>query len=145
MPRAMVHEVEYAHPPERVWKALTDPAALGQWLMDNDFVAKRGAKFQFTAEPMPGWDGTVQCEVLELDPPRRMVWAWRSRGNPSTRVAWTLTPTARGTRLRLEHTGLTGLKGFMMYVFMNNGWGRKMLRGSLPKLLDSWAAPAPAR
>lgn len=145
MPRAMVHEVEYAHPPERVWKALTDPAALGEWLMANDFQPRKGAKFEFRAEPMPGWDGTVQCQVLEFTPPRRMVWAWASKGNPSTQVAWTLTPTTKGTRLRLEHTGLTGLKGFMMYVFMNNGWGRKMLRGSLPKLLDAWAVAAPAR
>jgi uncharacterized protein YndB with AHSA1/START domain len=145
MPKAMIHEVTYPHPPERVWRALTDREALAEWLMDNDFQPRLGAKFQFKAEPMPGWDGTVQCEVLELQPPKRMVWSWKGGAkNPMTRVEWTLTPTKGGTRLRLEHSGLTGLKGFLMYVFMNNGWGTRMLRGSLPELLDQLAKAEPA-
>lgn len=146
MARPMVHEVTYPHPPERVWRALTEPAALGDWLMKTDHQPKVGHRFEFRAEPMMGWDGVVRCEVLEADPPRRLVWSWWGGGkNPRTTVTWTLSPVPGGTKLRLEHTGLAGFQGFLMRMFMDNGWGRKMLRGSLPRLLDRWAQAPQAR
>jgi len=154
MPRAMVHEVTYPHPPSSVWRALTEPSALAQWLMTNDFQAQVGHRFQFRAKPVPGWNGIVDCEVKEVVPLQRLVYTWsgsNSKGKPypPTTVTWTLEPAPGGhTKLRLEHSGLVGLRGWMMYMGMNNGWGQKMLRGSLPAMLDRWArgemAPVPS-
>jgi uncharacterized protein YndB with AHSA1/START domain len=94
------------HPPERVWAALTDPAAIGDWLMTtDDFRPEAGARFRLRTEHLSptGW---IDAEVLELDPPRRMVWAWSSHdGNPPSRVTFELEPESGGTRLRLAHEG----------------------------------------
>ncbi len=133
----IVREIEYAHSPERVWRALTDPKELGSWLMPNDFTPTVGHKFQFKVGPKIGWRGIVDCEVLEVDPPRRLVYSWQ--GDPKhriTTVSWTLTPTAAGgTRLKLEHTGFRGLGGALLKSMLGQGWG-KMLRTSLPAVLD---------
>ncbi|HKD00817.1 MAG TPA: SRPBCC domain-containing protein [Terriglobales bacterium] len=71
-------EAVYPYSPERVWRALTDPVELGQWLMPNDFEARLGHKFQFKTRPVPGFDGIVNCEVTELDVPRRLEYKWRA-------------------------------------------------------------------
>jgi uncharacterized protein YndB with AHSA1/START domain len=65
------------HPPERVWRALTDAEALARWLMPNDFAPKVGHAFTMQTKPGPGFDAVVRCEVLELDAPRVMVWRWQ--------------------------------------------------------------------
>jgi uncharacterized protein YndB with AHSA1/START domain len=99
----------YPHSIERVWTALTDPAALAVWLMmSNDFEPKVGRHFTFRSEPNPGWRGRAECEVLVVEPPSRMVWSWLStdEGEP-TRVEFRLESVAGGTRLTLEHTGET--------------------------------------
>jgi uncharacterized protein YndB with AHSA1/START domain len=147
--RDIVHEVTYPQPPERVWRALTEPALLRQWLMETTFrEAKPGHRFRFTAKPMPGWNGITECEVLEVQPLRKLSYTWAGSDNqgkpyPPTTVTWTLTPApGGGTKLRLEHTGLRGFRGLMMYLGMNNGWGQKMLRGTLPRLLQEPALPA---
>ena len=91
--------VSYPHPPGRVWAALTSSEALAAWLMPNDFEPVVGRRFTFRTRPAPGFDGIVRCEVLELDPPRRMVWSWAG-GNIDTTVIFTLEATAGGdTRL----------------------------------------------
>ncbi len=64
---AIVHEVVYPHPPRRVWRALTDSAALARWLMPNDFAPRVGHRFSFRVEPRYGRSGVVACEVVELD------------------------------------------------------------------------------
>src|SRR4051794_9719924 len=68
-----------AHPPARVWHALTDPDQLARWLMPNDFRPVVGHRFTFRAQPRPGqeFDGTVHCEVLDLEPERLLRIAWR--------------------------------------------------------------------
>ncbi len=78
----VVHEVRYPHPPERVWRALTDPAELSAWLMPNDFTAEEGARFRLDARPdhLEPFD----CEVLEMDPPRRLRTRWVVGGEPTT-------------------------------------------------------------
>lgn len=93
------HEITYPHPPARVWRALVDPRELGVWLMPNDFVAEVGRRFTFDARPTLGW---IAGEVLEVDPPRLLRCRW-SGAFGDTVVAFELTPTAEGTRLRLEH------------------------------------------
>ncbi|MCW3819164.1 SRPBCC domain-containing protein [Micromonospora sp. DR5-3] len=94
------------HPPAKVWRALTDSDLLARWLMPNDFRPVPGHRFSFRTNPRPGqgFDGVIHCEVLELDEPRRLRWAWRG-GRLDTVVSWTLVPEGRGTRLFLEHAG----------------------------------------
>jgi uncharacterized protein YndB with AHSA1/START domain len=104
---AVINVDQYlAHPPARVWRALTDPELLARWLMPNDFQPVVGHRFTFRTEPRPsyGFDGVVHSEVLELEPERRLRLAWRGGGLDTT-VTWTLVPEGRGTRLFLEHAG----------------------------------------
>lgn len=94
------------HPVEAVWDALTDARAISDWLMETeDFQPHVGTRFRMKTRNLSG-DGWVVAEVLELDPPRRMVWAWSVDGEaPPTIVTFELTSQAGETRLRLTHVG----------------------------------------
>jgi uncharacterized protein YndB with AHSA1/START domain len=141
MKRDLKLERTYPHPPERVWRALTDPRAVSTWLMENDFQPRLGHSFTFRAEPQPGWDGVTYCVVTEIDPPRRLTYTWQggASGKPATLdtvVRFTLEPVGGGTRLVLEHDGFDGFKAVLLSFMMKNGWG-KMLRAKLPAVLDT--------
>jgi uncharacterized protein YndB with AHSA1/START domain len=121
-------ETFYPHAPDRVWRALTDPAALADWLMENDFVPKLGHKFQFRAKPQPGWRGIVDCEVVALDEPKRLAYTWQGEvDGPKTMVTWTLEAAPGGTKVKLVHDGFTGLGGLFHKLVLGSGW-KKMLR-----------------
>jgi uncharacterized protein YndB with AHSA1/START domain len=130
-------EQTYPYAIEQVWAALTDKAAISQWLMrTDDFEPRLGHKFRLTAKPMPGWRGWVDCEILELTPPRLISYRWVGDENkaPMT-VTWSLEPTSDGTRLRLVHTGFAGIGGFMLArLLMGPGW-KKMMRRRIPAVL----------
>jgi uncharacterized protein YndB with AHSA1/START domain len=121
-------EYELPYPPEKVWRALTDPELLSAWLMVNDIRPVVGHSFTFKAQPMPGWDGVVQCTVLEAEARKRLRYSWRG-GSESARldsvVTWTLTPTFSGTRLALEHSGFLPSNAFA-YDAMSKGWRGKV-------------------
>ena len=93
------HERHYPHPVERVWAALVDSDALARWLMPNDFVPTVGARFTFEAGPPRG---TIDGQVVAVEPPHRMVWQWMLDGAATT-VTITLRAVEGGTLLRLEH------------------------------------------
>lgn len=122
----------YPHPPEDVWAAITDPHALAEWLEPNDHQPVVGHKFQFRCDPGVCGSGITECEVLEADPPRRLVWSWvnvpndkqRPRPEPMT-IAWTLTPKGDGTLLTLEHSGAENI-GWLTRNMMRVGWGFMM-------------------
>jgi uncharacterized protein YndB with AHSA1/START domain len=118
---------ELPHPPAKVWRALTEPELLVAWLMSNDMRPLVGHKFTFKAQPMPWWDGVVHCEVLELEPHKRLRYSWRSGPESSpldTVVTWTLTPTpSGGTRLALEQTGFQPANAFA-FDGARKGWER---------------------
>lgn len=100
-------ELEYdlAHAPEKVWRALTDPALLSQWLLPSiGFKAEQGAAFTFDAPSQPEWDGTVRCRMLEIDIHRKLSWSWVV-GDIDTIVTFTLTPTVAGTHLGIMQSG----------------------------------------
>ena len=97
--RTVSIERDFAHKPEKLWRALTQPHLLQEWLMASDFAPILGHKFRFTAD----WGG-VDCAVKELEPNRTLSYTWNAYGLEST-VTWTLTPTASGTRLHMEQTG----------------------------------------
>jgi uncharacterized protein YndB with AHSA1/START domain len=133
MKRDVRIERTYDHSPEQVWRALTDPAALAEWLMANDFQPKLGHRFKFRDKPRGGWDGIVYCEVIELEENRRIAYRWcgNAFGKESfldTVVTWTLEPMGEKTRLVLEHTGFRGFKATMLSFMLGAGW-KKMLRG----------------
>lgn len=97
-------EVFYPYPPERVWRVLTDHRALAAWMMENDFEPKVGHRFQFRSQPLPGLQSTIQCEVVELEEPSRLVYTWQESPTAErSLVIWTLTTVANGTRLCLKH------------------------------------------
>ncbi|MFL6446850.1 MAG: SRPBCC family protein [Bryobacteraceae bacterium] len=102
--RAVVIEKVLPHPPEKVWRALTESPLVAQWLLKNDFELVVGRKFQFRSEPMPKWDGVIDCEVLVVEPLKRLSYSWGSLGLDSV-VLWTLTPAEGGTHVRMEHSG----------------------------------------
>jgi len=102
---AIAFDVDLRHSPDKVWRALTDPALLSEWLLPAvGFDLKLGAAFKFTAQPQPGWDGIVNCEVGEIDAGRKLSYRWVV-GDLDTIVTFTLTPTASGTRLLIVQTG----------------------------------------
>jgi uncharacterized protein YndB with AHSA1/START domain len=130
-------EQQYPYPPEQVWRALTERAALAEWLMPNDFEPKLGHKFQFRAQPMPGWRGFVECEVIELVTSRRLAYTWLGDDDwqEPTIVRWTLEPVGGGTRLRLEHTNLQEPWGRQLQALLAQGW-RKMVEVKLVHVLE---------
>jgi uncharacterized protein YndB with AHSA1/START domain len=95
--------------------------------MANDFEPRLGHKFQFRTKPAPGFDGIVQCEVLELNPPKRLVYSWCG-GGLNTQVTWALEAVPEGTRLRLDHTGFRGFRGWMTSRILGRGWGSRILK-----------------
>src|SRR4051794_33952686 len=129
-----IHVDEFLpYPPERVWAALTDPASLARWLMPNDFVAAVGHRFTFTTDPVPGadFDGIVHCEVLELEPPRRLRISWAGGGHGMrTTVTWRLEGEGRGTRLLLDHEGFDPDHPAQQAArhIMGGGWRSHLMR-----------------
>jgi uncharacterized protein YndB with AHSA1/START domain len=99
-----VIEKEFPHPPERVWRALTQGSLIKEWLMDNDFQPVVGHKFSFRSTPVPNWDGVIHSEVLIVEPNKKLSYTWATLGLESL-VSWTLAPTSTGTLLRMEHSG----------------------------------------
>jgi uncharacterized protein YndB with AHSA1/START domain len=102
--RSLVIEKDMPHPPEKIWRALTQSPLIEEWLMKNDFQPVVGHRFSFRATPVPNWNGIVDCEVLAVEPNSRLSYTWGSMGMKSV-VAWTLTPTSGGTHVRMEHSG----------------------------------------
>ena len=102
--RTLVLEKEMPHPPEKIWRALTEGALLKEWLMDNDFRPIVGHRFTFRAPPMPHWDGIIESEVLMVEPSARLSYRWNALGLTSV-VIWTLTATAGGTLVRMQQSG----------------------------------------
>ena len=109
--RSVLIERELPHPPEKVWRALTQSALIEEWLMKNDFEPVVGRKFTLRMAPGPHWNGVTDCEVLAVEPYRRRS---PTAGTPQERkprtglktvVTWTLTPTPRGVLLRMEQSG----------------------------------------
>ena len=108
--RTIVIERDMPHPPEKVWRALTQASLMEEWLMKNDFQPVVGRSFNFRAAPVPHWNGVVDCTVLEIEPNERLSYSWNASGDEAANglksiVTWTLTRTNGGTHLRMEHSG----------------------------------------
>jgi uncharacterized protein YndB with AHSA1/START domain len=104
--RSVVVEREMPHPPEKLWRALTQPHLIQEWLMKNDFKPVVGHRFNLTGE----WGGVMDCEVLEVEPNRTLSYTWNfshedAAYDMKSVVVFTLTPTSTGTHLRMEQSG----------------------------------------
>jgi uncharacterized protein YndB with AHSA1/START domain len=124
--RAVTVERDLPHPAEKIWRALTQGQLIQEWLMKNDFQPVIGHSFKFRAE----W-GTVECEVTEVEPYRTLAYTWAAYGLESV-VTWTLTPTASGTLLRMEHSGF---RPDQEQAFQGAKAGWKQFVGALEQVL----------
>jgi uncharacterized protein YndB with AHSA1/START domain len=120
--RTVVIERELPHPPEKVWRALTQGPLIKDWLMDNDFQAVVGHKFSFRAAPAANWSGVIESEVLVVDPNQKLSYSWGALGLESA-VVWTLVATKSGTLLRMEHSGF-GPDQDAAYKGATYGWAK---------------------
>ena len=125
-------EFDLHHSPEKVWRALTDPELLAEWLLPAiGLELEPGAEFMFKTQPYPGWDGTVNCRFIEIEPQRKLSYTW-TVPFLDTVVTFSLAPSASGTRLSLVQSGFTSDQkresGGARY-----GW--KMMGGKLVDLL----------
>lgn len=114
---SVVVERDMPHPPEKIWRALTQPHLIEEWLMKTDFKPVVDHGFSLDAE----W-GTVSCRVREVEPHRTLSYTWEGLGLESV-VTWTLTPTGTGTLLRMEQVGFRPDQQ-MAYRGATAGWPR---------------------
>jgi uncharacterized protein YndB with AHSA1/START domain len=125
-------EFDLPHAPEKVWRALTDPALLAEWLLPViDLRLEPGAPFTFKTQAYPGWDGTVNCRFLEIEAHRKLSYRW-AVPFLDTVVTFTLTPTASGTRMSLVQSGFTTNQ---KKEFGGARYGWRMMGGKLVDLL----------
>src|SRR5258707_3615183 len=68
------------HPPEKIWRALTQGPLIEEWLMKNDFQPVAGHRFNLRATPMPRWNGVTHCEVLVVEPNQRPSYSSNASG-----------------------------------------------------------------
>jgi uncharacterized protein YndB with AHSA1/START domain len=133
---------DYPHPVEKVWRAVTDPELIPLWTATGaggcaeGFATVVGTKFRFIGKPKPGWNGVVDCEVLEVREPSLLRWSWTDTSSgATTQVVYRIEPHAGGTRFTYEHTGFTGVGGFFMAQLLGHV-RRKMLDQGLAAVLD---------
>lgn len=130
--REIVVDEVFPHSPEIIWKTLTSLSLMERWLAmkPTGFEATVGNQFTYQTTPAGAWDGTIRCEVLEVVPNERLVYAWRGGDEANvgygskldTVVSFTLSATAEGTRLRLVHSGFDLPRNQTAYDGMSGGW-----------------------
>jgi uncharacterized protein YndB with AHSA1/START domain len=123
---SVVVERELPYPAEKIWRALTQPHLIAEWLMKNDFAPVRDHTFTLSAE----W-GSVACTVREVEPDRSLSYTWDAYGLESV-VTWTLTPGARGTLLRMEQVGF---RPDQQQAYQGAKFGWQKFFGNLEQLL----------
>ena len=133
---------DYPHPPLLVWRAMTDPELVPRWTTTGQggrpegFEPRVGCQFRFIGKPVPGWDGIVRCEVLEVRAPELLRYSWRgAEDERPTEVSYCVEPHRDGARLTYLHTGFTGIGGRIMSRLLGRV-RRKMLDQGLPAVLS---------
>ena len=126
-------EFDLPHSPAKVWRALTDPELLAEWLLPVvGLELEPGAAFLFKTQPQPGWDGRVSCRMLEIEAQRKLRYTWVVGDFLDTVVTFTLSPTPSGTRLLLVQSGF---KPDQKQNFGGARYGWNMMGGKLVDLL----------
>jgi uncharacterized protein YndB with AHSA1/START domain len=133
--RSVIVEREIPYPPEKLWRALTQPHLIAEWLMKNDFQPVIGHRFRLRSDPQPGWNGIIDCEVLVVEPNKTLSYTWGSDEAKlaiQSVVTFSLTPVGAGTLLRMEQTGFRPDQK-QNYQGAKYGWG--LFFGRLEQLL----------
>lgn len=126
-------EVDLPHSPEKVWRALTDPELMAEWLLPvTGLKLEVGAAFVLKTQPYPGWDGTVSCKMLTIEEKKKLSYTW-TVPFLDTVVSFALEPTEKGTRLTIEQAGF---KPDQKQESGGARYGWKMMGGKLIELLD---------
>ena len=127
-------ELDLQHSPQKVWRALTDPVLLKEWLLPvTGLKMEPGASFTFKTQPFPGWDGTVNCRMLEIEAHKKLSYAWVVGDMElDTVVTFTLSPAASGTRLSIVQSGF---RPHQKQAFGGARYGWNMMGGKLIELL----------
>jgi len=134
---AITFEVELRHSPKKVWRALTDPVLLQEWLLPVlDFKLEKGAAFGFKTDPQPGWDGSVNCELIDFEEQKTISYTWRVGTFLDTVVSFTLTPTESGTCLTIVQSGF---KPEQKQNFGGARYGWRLMGGRLIDVLEKVA------
>jgi uncharacterized protein YndB with AHSA1/START domain len=134
---------EYPHSAEKLWHALTDPELVPLWTATgrggrpDGFAPVVGTRFRFVGKPVPGWDGIVDCEVMEVQPPVMLRHTWQGDEREPSMVTWRIDPAGSGARLTYDHTGLRGVDGLIMAKLVLGPVRRRMLARGLPAVLDA--------
>jgi len=140
---SVVIEREMPHAPEKIWRALTEGPLIEQWLMKSDFEPRLGHRFQLRATPTTHWNGVTDCEVLVLEPNKRLSYRWNASGEEAARglrtvVTFTLTRTDTGTLVRVEQSGFRPDQNANFHG-ANHGWQRFL--GGLERVAAGLESP----
>lgn len=141
MTKTIQREICLPQPREKVWLAISNSASLADWMYPNDFEPHVGHRFTFRVPPKPevGFDGlTVNCEVIECEPPCRLMFSWAAGGLANSQVSFRLEPDGEGTRLFFEHSGfdVSQTWGNQAFQGAQYGWA-KMLQKLAETVVDS--------
>jgi len=131
-------DVELAHPPERVWRAIVESPRLAEWFLPGDLRPVVGHRFVITPDGQAGFIDLIEAEVLEADPPRRLAMRWLAP-ELDARVSMSLARVAGGCRLTLRQSGFFGMQGLLRRRVLHRAY-TEMLGRRLPELLGHMAA-----
>jgi uncharacterized protein YndB with AHSA1/START domain len=130
--RSVVVERELPFPPEKIWRALTQPHLIEEWLMKNDFDPVVGHRFNLRRNPKPDLNIVVDCQVLIVEPNKTLSYTWSAFDLEGV-VTWTLTPTSTGTHLRMEQSGF---RPDQQQAYQGATYGWQALFANLEKVLE---------
>jgi len=139
MTKAIQRELRIPQPREQVWRAIANSAALAEWMYPNDFEPRVGHLFTFRVPPKPevGSEGLiVHCEVLECEPPSRLVFSWTAGGPVfDTQVSFRLEMDGEGTQLSFEHSGFDVSQPWGEQAYKGAGFGWAKMLGRLVEVV----------
>jgi uncharacterized protein YndB with AHSA1/START domain len=133
----LVHD--YSHPPEKVWRVLTDPAFMERWALKarpEGFSTAVGTRFRLIGKPQIGWSGIIDCEVLEAREPSVLRYSWVADGGDALQLTYRLEPHDGGTRFTFDQTGFRGTGGFVLAKLVMTPVRKKMFGERIPLLLE---------
>jgi len=129
--------VQYDVPLHEVWKAISTKEAISEWLMPCTIEAVVGNKFQFKTKPFPGFNGIIDCTVLEVVEKQLLSFSWSGGSLKKTKVSFKLKELESKTILEFEHSGFEGLLNkIIVRKILSNGWKTKILPVLLRKYLE---------